>query len=453
MNSAPAIHSRRRFLAAGLTLAAGTLAMARSQTRSPRPAPSNRITLGVIGCGNQGMNDIRGFLRDPRIQIVAVCDVNRESSEYWSQSPGGRDVARREVEAHEAQFTRSGNYDGCAVFSDYRELLAREDIDTVLIDTPDHWHARQVVDAVAAGKDIYCQKPLSLTIDEGKIMRDAVRRRDCVFQTGSQQRSAASFSRAVNLVRNGYIGRLTEVRVGLPGGRPDFALNAHRKQPEPVPEGFDYDFWLGPAPRAPYAPARCHVSFRWIYDYSGGQVTDWGAHHVDCAMWGGGVDRTGPVEIRNLHAEFEPDPLWNTATAFHFEAHFAGGLKIDVSSERDAVVEYVGTNGTVTAERERLRASDPALLRLTWKDTDELTYESRDHFLNFVDCVMARKETAAPVEVAHRAITTCHLANIAMRLGRKRLRWDPVHEQVIGDEAAAGMLSRPYRAPWQYPTA
>jgi predicted dehydrogenase len=432
-------------------LAAGTLAAPRSWAVHPRVAPSNRITLGVIGCGNQGMNDIRSFLQDPRIQIVAVCDVNREGNEYWSGGPGGREIARQAVEEHEAQYSRAGSYRGCATYVDYRDLLARGDIDAVLVATPDHWHALQVVEAARAGKDIYGQKPLSLTIHEGKVMRDVVRHHGRVFQTGSQQRSLSTFIRAVELVRNGYVGGLQEVRVGLPGGRPDFVGNADRKFPEAVPEGFDYDFWLGPAPFVPYAPARCHVNFRWIFDYSGGQLTDWGAHHVDCAMWGAGLEKTGPLEIRNLGAEFPPDPLWNTATAFHFQAIFAGGLKIDVSSEYDSGVTYVGSNGWVSAGREMIKASEPDLLKIRLKESDHRAYASRDHFRDFVDCVIARTEPAAPIDVAHRSISTCHLANIAMRLNRDRLLWDPVHEQVIDDAAASAMMRRPYRDPWSHP--
>src|SRR5688500_18064292 len=234
------VTTRRHFVASGLTLAAGVLCLPRSQAKSPRPAPSNRITLGVIGCGNQAMNDIRSFFQDPRVQIVAVCDVNRESNEYWAGRPGGREVGKRLVEEHEAQFYRSGKYRGCEVFSDYREMLARPEIDAVLIDTPDHWHALQVIDAARAGKDIYCQKPVSLTVDEGRLMRDVVRHHRRVFQTGSQQRSIQSFIRSAELIRNGHLGRLLEVRVGLPGGRPDHAHSADRKAPGPVPEGFDY---------------------------------------------------------------------------------------------------------------------------------------------------------------------------------------------------------------------
>jgi len=235
-------------------------------------APSNRITMGFIGTGNQGMGDMRYFLKDPRVQVLAVCDVNRESAGYWNGAVAGREPGRRRVEEAYADATAGGSYSGCDAYNDYRDLLARTDIDAVEIATPDHWHAIQVIDACRAGKDIYCQKPLSLTVAEGRAMSDAVRDHGRVLQTGSQQRSDSHFRRACELVRNGRIGKLKTVRCGLPGGRPDLGKTCDRKAPEPVPDGFDYDLWLGPAPMKPFAPARCHVNFRWILDYSGGQV-------------------------------------------------------------------------------------------------------------------------------------------------------------------------------------
>ncbi len=210
-------------------------------------APSNRVTLGVIGTGNQGFNDIKSFLGDERVQIVAVCDVNRESPGYWEGKIGGREPARRLIEERYGKHRPSGNYRGCGAIHDYRELLGRADIDAVEVCTPDHWHALMVLDACKAKKDIYCQKPLSLTISEGRAMSYAVQKCKVVFQTGSQQRSDLRFRRAAELVRNGRIGELRTVRVGLPGGRTDYARSGSRKKPEPVPNGFDYDTWLGPA--------------------------------------------------------------------------------------------------------------------------------------------------------------------------------------------------------------
>jgi predicted dehydrogenase len=414
-------------------------------------APSNRVTIGVIGTGNQGFNDIRSFLKDERVQVVAVCDVNRESLGYWEGKLGGREPAKRLVEKHYGEHKPSGVYNGCDAVVDYREILGRNDIDAVEVCTPDHWHAIPVIEACRAGKDIYCQKPLALTIAEGRAMSYAVSKSNVVFQTGSQQRSDPHFRRACELVRNGRIGELKTVRVGLPGGRPDLAKCGDKKKPAPVPAGFEYNTWLGPAPEAPYAPARCHVNFRWIYDYSGGQVTDWGGHHPDCAQWGMGTELTGPIEIRNVKAEFPPDPLWNTATSFSFEAVYENGVTMIISNKEKMGVTFIGTKGKIYADRGKHDAEPKSILDSKIGPDEVHLYKSDDHFRNFIDCVISRGPTAAPVEVAHRSITICHLGNIAIRLGRKSLRWDPRTERIIGDEEATRMLSRPYRDPWKLP--
>ena len=315
--------SRRRFLGHVTSLGLGAIAFPHVIPSSARGAdgtvaPSNRITLGCIGTGNRGADVMKSLLKDERVQVVAVCDVNRESAGYWNGAVAGLDPARKIVEQHYAGQKASGTYKGCAALEDFREVIARQDIDAVLVATPDHWHASPVIMAAKAGKDIYCEKPLSLTIAEGRAMSDAVKKYKRVLQTGSQQRSEDRFRRACELVRNGRLGDLHTVKCGLPGGRPDFGKTGDRKKPEPVPEGFNYDMWLGPAPQAPYAPARCHVNFRWILDYSGGQVTDWGGHHPDIAQWGMNTERTGPVEIKNAKGVFPKDDLWNTATEYYF---------------------------------------------------------------------------------------------------------------------------------------
>ena len=448
--------SRRRFLQVSLGgISAGigfpAIVPARALGRAGAVAPSNRVTLGVIGTGNQGFNDLRSFLHDERVQIVAVCDLNRESAGYWDGKIGGREPAKRLVEKHYAENRPSGNYRGCHACVDYREILGRKDIDAVEVCTPDHWHAIPVLEACLARKDIYCQKPLSLTVAEGRAMSYAVNKCHVVFQTGSQQRSDHRFRRACELVRNGRIGDLKRVLVGLPGGRTDYAKCGDRKKPEPVPAGFEYNTWLGPAPSAPYAPARCHVNFRWIYDYSGGQVTDWGGHHPDCAQWGMGTEMTGPVEFRNVKGVFPPDPLWNTATEYSFEAVYDNGVSMIVSNANKMGVTFQGTKGTIYVDRGRLTANPKTILDSKIGPNEIHLYKSDDHFRNFIDCVISRAPTAAPVEVAHRSITICHLGNIAMRLGRKSLRWDPRTEQIIGDAEASKMLSRPYREPWKLP--
>jgi predicted dehydrogenase len=413
--------------------------------REDKPAPSKRITVGAIGCGNMGLGDIGGLLADERVQVVAVCDVNKESAGYWNNGVAGREPAKRLVEAKYAKETKSGTYKGCDTYTDFRDLIARKDIDVVVVSTPDHWHAIPVVAAANAGKDIYCQKPLALTIAEGRAMSDAVKKNKRVFQTGSQQRSDKNFRRACELVRNGRIGKLKTVRVGLPSGRPDYAKTGDKKKTEPVPKGFDYEMWLGPAPDAPYAPARCLINFRWIYDYSGGQVTDWGGHHPDCAQWGMGTEHTGPVEIRNAKGVFPADDLWNTATEFYFEAIYADGVKMIVSNKETMGVKWEGADGWVSADRGKHDASTKAILDSKIGADEVHLYVSDNHYRNFIDCVISRKETVAPVETAHRSITICHLGNIAMRLGREKLKWDPVKEQIIDDAEANKMLSRPYR--------
>ena len=381
--------------------------------------------MGFIGTGNQGTGDMRYFLKDRRVQVVAVCDVNRESGGYWNGAVAGREPAMQLVNKTYAEFEPSGSFKGCDAYSDFRELLARGDIDAVEVATPDHWHALQVVKACQSGKDVYCQKPLSLTVAEGRAISNAVRDHDRVLQTGSQQRSDPHFLRACELVRNGRVGKLTTVRCGLPGGRPDLGKSGDRKLPEPVPEGFDYDMWLGPAPLKPYAPARCHVNFRWLLDYSGGQVTDWGGHQPDCAQWGMGTDRTGPIEIRGARGEFPPDPLWDTATEFYFEALYANGVKMIVSNKERPGVTFEGSDGWVWADRGKHGASSTEILNSEIGSNEIHLYKSEDHFRNFIDCVISRSEPAAPAEIAHRSITITQLGNIAMILGRDRLMWDP----------------------------
>jgi predicted dehydrogenase len=414
-----------------------------------RPAPSDRVTMAVIGTGNQGIGNMLGLLTDSRVQIVAVCDVNRQSAGYWNGSIAGREPARQIVNWHYATDMRSGRFAGCDVYEDYREVLARQDIDTVMTALPDHWHGLTSVEAAIAGKDIYCEKPLSLTVAEGRAMSDAVQKYNRVFQTGSQQRSAANFRQASELVRNGRLGRLHTVRIGLPGGQPDFGRSGHRRDPEPVPEGFNYDLWLGPAPEAPYVPARCHVNFRWIMDYSGGQVTDWGGHHPDIAQWALGMDDSGPIVIRNARGVF-PDGLWNTATEFYFEAVYENGVTMIISNEERMGITFQGEDGWIYVTRGNQEYSSPEI----WNDplpADAVRLPvSENHFRNFIDCVISREEPVAPVEAAHRSISIAHLGNIAMLLGRD-LRWNRVAERVIDDEQANAMLSRPMRDPWRMP--
>lgn len=448
--------SRRQFLTTTSGVGLGILAVpsivpASAIGASGRVAPSNRIVMATIGTGNQGTNDMKGLLRDERVQMVAVCDLNRQSAGYWNGAVAGREPGRKIVNSHYSEATRSGSFKGCAAYEDFREVLARKDIDAVLIAIPDHWHAITSVEACKAGKDVYCQKPLSLTIAEGRAMSDAVKKYDRVFQTGSQQRSDNKFRKACELVRNGRIGKLQTVKCGLPPGHSDYGKTGHRKAPEPVPAGFNYDFWLGPAPEAPYSPARCHVNFRWNLDYSGGQVTDWGGHHPDIAQWGMDTEHTGPVAIKNAKGTFPPsDALWNTATEYSFECEYANGVRLIVAdtTKHKMGVTFEGTDGWIYVKRGLIDANPKSLLKEVIGPDEIHLYKSAQHFRNFIDCVISRDEPIAPCEVAHRSISIAHLGNIAMLLGRD-LKWNPAMEQFIGDPSAQWMLNRPYRSPWK----
>jgi predicted dehydrogenase len=442
--------SRRAFLKAAAAtcsaLAFPTIIPASARGADGHVAPSNRVTMAFIGTGNQGTGDMKGFLQDERVQVIAVCDVNREGPGYWDGAIAGREPARRIVNEHYTQ-TTGKPYDGCAAYEDFRELLARPDLDAVEVATPDHWHALLTIAAARAGKDIYCQKPFSLTIPEGQAMVAAVRRYGRVLQVGSQQRSDYNFRRACELAINGRIGRVHTIRCGLPGGIPDYGRTAHLSQPQPVPAGFNYDLWLGPAPRVPYCPARCGVNFRWISDYSGGQLTDWGGHHPDIAQWCLRADHTGPVKIRNAQATYASGPLYNTATDYSFDAVYADGTVLNISNQNPGGVTFEGTEGTLRADRGWHDAEPKSILTSVLGPDAIRLYDSRDHFRDFIDCVLSRRDPVAPAEAGHRSITIAHLGNIAMMLGRD-LTWDPEKEEIVGDPQAAALIRRAFREPW-----
>ena len=443
----PRKNSRRSFLkqAAGAAIAVPTIA---TVPLLGKDAPSNKATIGFIGTGNNGTNWIGRFLGDKRMRVVAVCDVNKEGPGYWAGSVRGREPAIRRVNGHYKD-------KGCAGYEDFREVIGRKDIDSIYIGTPDHWHALIAVYAARAKKDVYGQKPLSLTVAEGRAMAKAVEENKIVWQTGSQQRSDRNFRRACELVRNGRIGKIHTVLCGLPGGIPDYGRTANQTKTVPVPDGFNFDMWLGPAPEAEFCPARVGVNFRWNLDYSGGQLTDWGGHHPDCAQWGLGTERSGPVAIKNQKATWARHPVYNTATDYYFECHYASGTRMIIANrdyrpkdEREVRwrggVTFIGEDGWVWADRGRHDASSKE--KIGPEETH--LYQSDNHVRNFIDCMFSRKETVAPVEIAHRSISLAHLGNISMRLGRD-LKWDPATEKIAGDKSASEMLSRTYRKPWK----
>lgn len=436
MNHNTRILTRRSLLkSTAVAVAAPYIIPALALGKESRPAPSNRLTMGLIGLGSMGMRHIKGFLHENDCQIVAVCDVDASR----------RRAALDEVNKH---------YDNknCAQYNDFRDMIARDDIDTLCISVPDHWHAIIYITGINAGKDVYGEKPFALTISEGRAVVNAVTQRSCVWQTGSWQRSDSLFSFACELVRNKRIGRLLKVEVGCGLG--------YSTGPEPVmpiPEGFDYDMWLGPAPWAPFTAKRCHHykfphGFRWILDYSGGQVTDGGAHHIDIAQWGLDCDDTGPIEVEGKGI-FPEDGLWNTAVDYKFKCTYKNGITLYVGSNNHYKqgIRFTGDQGWVHVTRSRVDANPKSLLKAKF-GPGEIHLQSvgnhrQGHRRNFLNCVKNRNTTISPAEVGHRSITIAHLGNIAMLLGRK-IRWDPAAEQIIGDDSASRMLSRPMRAPW-----
>lgn len=433
--------SRRDFLkhtataSAALAFPAILPASARGAT-----APGNRITLGCIGVGRMGLADLRTMLGFEETQVIAVCDVDAGRAQH----------AREVTEAHYGKTSKHGSYQGCTAYGDFRELLVREDIDAVLICTPDHWHVLPAIAAAKANKDLFVQKPLSLTIEEGRALSDTVRRYKRVFQVGSQQRSDAKFRFACELVRNGRIGKLHTVKVGF---GTDPATGVHPAMP--VPEALDYEMWLGPAPYAPYTEERVHPQQGYgrpgwlrIMDYGHGMITGWGSHHNDIAQWGMGTELTGPLEIEGW-AEYPKEGLWDVHGPFRIEYTYANGVKL-ICADNDKNpqgVRFEGSEGWVYVRRGALDAEPKSLLTSTLGPEEIQLYRSTNHMRNFLDCVRSRAETAAPVEIGHRSCTVCLLGSIAMQLWRK-LHWDPEAERFVNDPEADRFLTRPMRAPW-----
>lgn len=418
--------TRRHFLkVAGAAMAAPYIVPGSALGANGWLQPSERINLGFIGIGNMGGGHLNGFVGNSRVQVVAVCDVKRDK----------RDGAKARVERQYAEQMKQGSYRGCDAYNAYEDLLARDDIDAVVIAVPDHWHAIIAIAACQAGKDVYCEKPLSLTVREAREMERAARRYGTVFQTGSQQRSSANFRFACELVQNGRIGELQTVNVGI--GDP-----SHEKffPEEPVPDGIDWDRWLGPAPWQPYNSERCSGSYsggwRRVRDYSGGMTTDWGAHHFDIAQWGMGMDGNGPVEI--LAPEVSP----HEALTYRY----ASGVTM-IRGGANGVL-FTGTEGKVEVNRGYLRTWPESLEETKLGPNEIHLYESPGHHADWLNCIRSRKRPICDVAIGASSVIVCHLGNIAYWTKRK-IQWDPKREMIIGDDTASRWLDRPKRAPWR----
>jgi len=450
--------SRRDFIRSGLLGSASAVAMPSIVPAMVfgAKAPSNRIQIGVIGSGRIAReHDMPGVLKFDQARIIAIADVDAKRCAEGKQF----------VEDYYRQ-KKGISFDGVATYNDYRELLSNKDVDAVFICTPDHWHVKPAIDAANAGKDIYLEKPASLTIAEGRAMSDAVHRAGRIFQMGTQQRSLPQFRIACELVRNGRIGHVHTVKVGLPtdpGGE---------DEPEmPVPKNLNYDMWLGSTPYVYYTEKRVHPQNDysrpgWLRceQFGAGMITGWGAHQLDIAHWGMGTEYTGPIEIEGS-AEFPKKGLWNVHGNFQVQAKYANGATMFVSSDLPVGVRFEGSEGWIFVTRgdyavtasdpltkannqKALTPSDPKILTSQISPDEIHLYESKDHHGNWLECIKTRKPTVAPVEVGHRSCSACLLSHIAMKLPRK-LYWDPIKERFKNDDEANSYLSRSQRWPYQ----
>jgi len=416
--------TRRRFLGAAAGAVAAPYVLTSSALGADgKPPASERIAMGFIGVGSMGGGHVRSFTSFGQVQSVAVCDVDARH----------RDGARKTIESRYASTKRDGKYKGCDAYADFRELLARNDIDAVCIAVPDHWHAIIAIEAARAGKDIYCEKPLSLTIHEARQMVKAARRYGRVFQTGSQQRSGYNgrFRFACELVRNGYIGDLKSITVGVGDGSRPCRLGA-----EDTPDWIDWDMWLGPAPWRPYNKLLHPYKWRSWRDYSGGNITDWGAHHFDIIQWALDMDESGPVEF--LPAE--------PAKMLPLRYRYANG--VEVRHVGWSGPRFIGTRGEVHVDRGNLTTKPEGLANVKIAPTEVRLRRVRSHRDDFLECIRTRSRPICDVETGCRSVTVCHAVNICKWLGRP-LRWDPANEVFVGDEEANRMRTRAKREPWK----
>ncbi len=407
----------------------GMSAKSYRSTFSAEP-PSERVRVGMIGVGNQGgpKNNMKYFLKN----IVALCDLDKN---YLAEAS---DFLNKEANL------------SAMMTDDYRRLLDSKDIDAVVVTVPDQWHATMTMDACKAGKDVYCEKPLTLVINEGRPMIEAARKHGRIVQTGTMQRSGVEFKLAVELVQKGIVGKVTAVNVTLPS--PNWIARAGKPVPDsPPPEGFDFNRWLGPAPLRPYNKNRVHYLFRFYWDYSGGQQTNFGAHHLDIAQWGLGMDESGPVSVEGT-GTYNPDGWYETPDTTEIRYTYSSGVvmtcrqKLDTKST-DQGTEFVGEKGSLFVYRGGITTNPKELL----KDVDVPkivnAHANISHVNNFFECVKSRQTPAADISIGHRSATVCHLGNIAVRT-KKKITWDPNQETIVGDAEASKWLTKEYREPW-----
>lgn len=433
---------RRQFLRRATKVAAGAIAFpyivpSSALGKAGAVAPSNRVVVGCIGVGSQGRGVMQNFLHQDIAQVVAVCDVKATM----------REAAKKRVD-------KTYGNTGCEEYHDFRELLARDDIDAVMIATTDHWHVLNALAAAKAGKDVYLEKPMGLSLAEDWALRAACHRYGTIFQFGTQQRSDWKFRFACELALNNRVGKVHTINVLSPS-----SVAGGSMKPTPVPQWLDYDFWLGPAPYVPYTEERCSNKLWWFNsDYAIGWIAGWGVHPLDIALWGGGKNLAGPVELEGT-GTFPSDGFCDTATDWRIVFKYASGVILNYAGGPQPEkwrqrygpdghgISFEGTEGWVHVNRGRIVANPKSLLESVIRPDETHLYESNHHVRNFLDCVKSRAETVCPIDVAVRADIVCHLSDIAIRT-QKKIKWDPENEVIIGDEQASRMLTRSMRSPW-----
>jgi len=432
--------SRRDFVFKSASALAGAIVLpniipASSLGLGGATPPSDRLVMGLIGTGSQGMSDARDFMRlKDQVRFVALCDVD----------------ALRLTAAKETVDKANKSKD-CRIYSDYREFLEKEKLDAVLIAIPDHWHGIIYSEVANKGVDVYGEKPICRTIRDGRVIVNTVNKKNIVWQTGSWQRSQENFRRGVELVRNGRIGKIKLIEVGLPDGGKGIGTPPIQEAPKEL----NWEMWLGPAPRSPYRGV-CHWNWRWILDYSGGQLTDWAGHHIDIANWGADLEHTGPVEIEGAGV-YPREGIYNVPVEYDFICKYENGIQMRVANSSRLTqgmgTKWIGDLGWIHVDRGgRIVASDPKILDEVIGENEVQIYKSDNHYQNFVDCTKSRKPTIAPIEPAYRAISVGLLGEIAMTTGQK-IQWDPVKEEILNNAEATRLLDRPYRKPWARPIA
>ena len=429
--------SRRRFLKTSAAVAAATTLpewfIEESRAADATPSGTDGPTIGLIGCGGMGRNDAK--LASKFGRVIAVCDLDdshiAEAKKQWPDATG---------------------------YKDFRKLLEHKGLDVVICGTVDHWHTFVSMAAMRAGKDVYCEKPLTLTIDEGKHLIETARRTKRILQAGTQQRSEKNFRLACELVQNGRIGKVKHATVFLPAGRREGPF-----QPSPVPAGFDWDFWMGQTPKVDYVKERTHVTFRYWWDYSGGTMTDWGAHHNDIVLWGLGLERSGPVEVEGKPLVEMIPGGFTAASEYEVSYKYANGVThtcksttadtwsggvADKNGQHNGI-RFEGSDGWIWVRRGALEASNPEMITEPLPSSAKRLYVSNDHMGNFFECVRTGKQPICDVEIGHRSASVCHIGVISIRLARK-LTWDPIKEHFVGDLDANKWLAREQRKPFTY---